>query len=281
MTLLVVEPFHGFCREILLPKLFEQSWSNMLGSCEILTTWIKTHSPLLKKQAFMNKHRIRTLSIPPCWRWVRPLGFRYNYLQKQYCVVGHARRDVEESQDAFCETYFTDVAPRCLRWIHVSQQALETTHEILHPLFGHQQCNDECNQSFKDTGTKLLVYTNPSMSIRAHMPNQEQGLFPKLLLGVGLMTSAFDSRDSGCWMPASESCTVSNHLRYNTEYINKTAALSVQLTEHKAPLPERITVCTKPSHRSNEGLILEQLSCGNPMGGCCRLPTSTYRETWL
>jgi hypothetical protein len=230
----------------------------------------------------MNKHRIRTLSIPPCWRWVRPPGFRYNYLQKQYYVDGHERRDVEESQDAFCETYLTDVEPQCLRWIHVSQQALETTHEILNPLFGHQQCNDdEYNQSFKDTGTKLLVYTNPSMSIQAHMPNQEQGLFPKLLLGVGLMISAFDSRDSGRGMPVSlAQLDTINHLRYGTEYMNKMAALSVQLTEHKAPLPERMTVCTKPSHRSNEGLILEQLSCGNPMGGCCRLP-STYPETWL
>jgi hypothetical protein len=119
------------------------------------------------------------------------------------------------------------------------------------------------NQS-KDPG-KLLVFANPSMSIRALHgsmpievfgqdesvfsqfifptkawmgPNQERGLFPKLL-GEGLMISAFVSRDSGFGMPVSLAQLDSiNRLRFGTEYIDKSAALSIHLTTRKASLKE-------------------------------------------
>jgi hypothetical protein len=48
-------------------------------------------------------------------------------------------------------------------------------------------------------------------------PNQERGLFPKLL-GEGLMISAFVSRDSGFGMPVSlAQLDTINRLRFGTE----------------------------------------------------------------
>ena len=65
LTTLTVELFHGFCHEILLPKLFEQWRSDLSCSCESSNE--EQDSSLLTKQAFMNEHRIRMLSIPTCW----------------------------------------------------------------------------------------------------------------------------------------------------------------------------------------------------------------------
>jgi hypothetical protein len=137
LTTLTVESFHGFCHKILLPKLFEQWRSDVLCSCES-TSNMDQDSPLLTKQAFMNEHRIRTLSIPTCWRWLHRLGFRYEYQRKGYYVNGHEHSDSVESRKAFCETYLTDVEPPCLRWIRVSQRELETTLKILNPEFGYR-----------------------------------------------------------------------------------------------------------------------------------------------
>ncbi len=276
LTTLTVELFHGKSHEILLPKLFKQWRSNLSRSGESSNE--EQDTSLSTKHALMNEHRIRMLSIPTCWRWLHRLGFRYKYQRKGYYVDEHERSDVVASQKASCETYVTDVEPRCLRWIRVLQHKLETSHKILNPEFGYR-FNDENNQSYvefhidyctsnqgNDAGSELLVFENPSMSIGAPHgsipievffgqdesvfsqfifpmkswmgPNQERGLFPKSL-GEGLMISAFASRDSGFGMPVSSAqLDAINRLRYGTNYIDKVAAMSIHLTACKAPLKE-------------------------------------------
>ena len=236
LTTLTVESVHGFCHDTLIPKLFEQWRSDIehgRGSRN------RDQDPVLTKEMFMNEHKISTLSIPTCWRWMHRLGFTYNTQRKGYYVDGHQRSDVVASRRAFCETYLTDVEPRCVRWIHVSQHELTTTHAILNPEFGYPFVDslgesqvefhvDYCT-SHATKDNELLVGKIPRISIRAPLgsipieifgqdesvfsqflfptkswigPNQERGLFPKSL-GEGLMISAFVSRDSGFGMPVS------------------------------------------------------------------------------
>ncbi len=86
------------------------------------------------------------------------------------------------SRKAFCEIYLTDIEPRCLRWIHVSQLELETMHSILNPEFGYRfvDANGESHVEFhvdycstsqekenKNKDNELLVGKNPSISVRA------------------------------------------------------------------------------------------------------------------
>lgn len=135
LTTLTVESVHGFCHDTLIPKLFEQWRSDIEHSSGSRN---RDEDPaVLTKEMFMNEHKISTLSIPTCWGWMHRLGFTYNTQRKGYYVDGHKRSDVVASRRAFCETYLTDDEPRCLRWTHVSQHELTTTHAILNPEFGY------------------------------------------------------------------------------------------------------------------------------------------------
>jgi hypothetical protein len=153
---------------------------------------------------------------------------------------------------------------------------LDTSRKILNPEFGYQ-FNDENNQSYvefcvdyctsnqgKDAGDALLVFENPSMSIRAphgsipiEVFGQDESVLsqfifsikswmgPKSLgeglmisafvsLGEGLMILAFVSLDSGFGMPVSSAqLDAINHLCYGTNYIDKVAAMSIHLTACK------------------------------------------------
>lgn len=263
LTTLSLESVHGFCHDILIPKLFEQ-WQSENRDQDRLT-----------KDMFLAEHRLSTLSIPTCWRWLHRLGFTYNTKQKGYYVDGHERSDVIASRKVFCETYLTDIEPKCLRWIHVSQHELETTHSVLNPEFGYRFVDadgksqiefhvDYCT-SCDSEDKALLVGKNPMISIRAPLgstpieifgqdesvfsqfifptkswigPNQERGLFPKSL-GEGLMISAFVSRDSGFRMPVSpQQLEEINALRQGTEYIDKVAATQIYSSVMKHPLKE-------------------------------------------
>ena len=274
LTTLTLESFHGFCHDTLIPKLFEQWRSDVVNSS--VSSNMDQDNLLLTKERFMHEHKISTLSIPTCWRWLYRLGFTINTQRKGYYVDGHELSDVVASRKAFCETYLTDVEPRCLRWIQVSQRELETTHAALNPEFGYQfiDNNGKSHVEFhvdyfishqsKDNEL-LLVGKNPSMSTRALPgsipievfgqdesvfsqfifptkswigPNQERGLFPKSL-GEGLMISAFVSRDSGFGMPVSSAqLDEINRLRCGTDYIDKVAAMQIHSTAGKPPLKE-------------------------------------------
>ncbi len=271
LTTLTVESLHGFCHEVLTPKLFCQWQSDVQQS----KCWIRDQDPLLTREMFLLKNRISTLSIPTCWRWLHRLGFTYNTQRKGYYVDGHERDDVVASRKAFCETYLTEIEPFCLRWIQVSQHELETTHNILNPDFGYQFVDangiahvefhvDYCSRHINNDNV-LLQCKNPRMSVRAPRgsrpieifgqdesvfsqfifptkswigPNQERGLFPKSL-GEGLMISAFVSQDSGFEMPISDEQLVEiNSFRRGTEHIDKFAATQILSTAAKQPLTE-------------------------------------------
>jgi len=272
LTTLTVESVHSFCHDKLIPKLFEQWKLDIERSSGSGNT---DQNRLLTKEMFLHEHRITSLSIPTCWRWLHRLGFTYNTQRKGYYVDGHERSDVVASRKAFCEVYLTDIEPRCLRWIQVSQIELETTHSILNPEFGYRFVDangephvefhvDYCtSQEIKDN--ELLIGKNPRISVRVPPestpievfgqdesvfsqfifptkswigPNQERGLFPKSL-GEGLMISAFVSRDSGFGMPLSPAqLDEVNYSRRGTEYVDKVAATQILSTTAKPPLKE-------------------------------------------
>jgi hypothetical protein len=273
LTTLSVESTQAFCHDTLIPQLLEQ-WRS--DTAQSRTDLIERDNPLLTKEMFMNEHHLTTLSIPTCWRWLHRLGFTHNTQRKGYYVDGHERSDVVDSRNIFCEIYLTDVEPRCLRWIVVSQRELETTHAILNRELGYRFIDEDGESqvefhvdyflaSHQNEENDLLEGKNPSMSVRAPPgsipievfgqdesvfsqfmfptkswigPNQEHGLFPKSL-GEGLMISAFVSRDSGFGMPVTpEQLDEINRSRLGTDYIDKAAAIQIYSTAGKPPLKE-------------------------------------------
>ena len=273
LTTLSVESMQAFCHDTLIPQLLEQ-WRS--DNAQSSMDMIEQDYPLLTKEMFMNELHLTTLSIPTCWRWLHRLGFTHNTQRKGYYVDGHERSDVVDSRNIFCEIYLTDVEPRCLRWIVVSQRELETTHAILNREFGYRFIDEDGEAqvefhvdyflaSHQSKENDLLEGKNPSMSVRAPPgsipievfgqdesvfsqfmfptkswigPNQERGLFPKSL-GEGLMISAFVSRDSGFGMPVTpEQLDEINRSRLGTDYIDKAAAIQINSTAGKPPLKE-------------------------------------------
>jgi hypothetical protein len=275
LTTLTVESMQGFCHDTLIPKLLKQWRSDHEESQSTSSSTTTNQESTLTKQLFMEEHNLSSLSIPTCWRWMHRLGFKHCEQRKGYYVDGHERSDVKESRKIFCEIYLMDIEPRCLRWIHVSQRELETTHNVLHAEFGYRYLNDtgevyvefhiDYVASQNNEDVDLLLDRDPKMSVRAPVnskpveifgqdesvfsqfmfptkswvgPNQERGLFPKSL-GEGLMISAFVSRDSGFGMSLTvEQLNEVNIMRQGQDYIDKVAATQINSTAAKPPLKE-------------------------------------------
>ena len=172
LTMLTVESVRGFCHDVLIPKLFKQWKSDIEHS----NRQNRDQDPLTKEM-FLVEHKISMLSIPTCWQWMHRLGFTYNTQRKGYCVDGHERSDVVASRKVFCETYLTDIEPRCLRWIKVLQRELDTTHNVLNPEFGYRFVDEAAKSQVEfhvdyctchETKDKdLLVGKHPTICVRA------------------------------------------------------------------------------------------------------------------
>jgi hypothetical protein len=92
------------------------------------------------------------------------LEFTINTQQKGYYVNGHERSNVVASWKAFCETYLSDIEPRCLQWMQVSLSELDTTHKVLNPEFGFALSMPKVNVMLNFMSTTALATTTTKTS---------------------------------------------------------------------------------------------------------------------
>jgi hypothetical protein len=306
LTTLTVELVHGCCHDVLIPKLFKQWQSDIVHSNSD-----NRDNTLRTKEAFLSEHRISTLSIPTCWRWLHRLGFTYNTQRKGYYVDGHERNDVVASRKAFCETFLSDIEPRCLRWIQVSQSELETTHNVLNPELGYRFVDAEgkshvefhvdyytSTSSQNNSNNELLEGKSPKISVRAPRESkpvevfgQDESVFSQFIFQTKSWIGPSQSRtwafpevtrggthDISIRIPrfwiwnANMSRTAEHHKFLTTRHrIHQQSCGNSHLFNCFKTAIERITVCQESPYRCNKRWIMEQLSYGHSVGGCCRL----------
>ena len=70
--------------------------------------------------AFLNAHRLASLSLTTAWRWMRLLGFHYDSRKKRFYLDGHECEDVVANCTLFCKQYLTEYEPCSRQWVQVS-----------------------------------------------------------------------------------------------------------------------------------------------------------------
>jgi hypothetical protein len=187
--------------------------------------------------AFLNAHRLESMSLTTTWRWMRLLGFQYDSRKKSFYVDGHEREDVVGARSAFCKHYLTDYEPYCKRWVQISvgeaktisdlnvdfgysyfdivgnQEKLEFHVDYWNRIIAAADANQQSIQNEKKPTTSVRVssQTRPLIIV-----GQDESVFAQYLLGSktwvgpkgqrpllpktegdGYMLSAFVSREFG------------------------------------------------------------------------------------
>jgi hypothetical protein len=65
------------------------------------------------------------ISISTTWRWLRRLGFSYDFRKKSFFVDGHERPNVVSRRNEFCILYLSKLEPRTHRWIQATKEAVD------------------------------------------------------------------------------------------------------------------------------------------------------------
>jgi hypothetical protein len=65
------------------------------------------------------------ISILTTWRWLRCLGFSYDFRKKSFFVDGHERPNVVSRRNEFCILYLSKLEPRTHWWIQATKEAVD------------------------------------------------------------------------------------------------------------------------------------------------------------
>jgi hypothetical protein len=80
--------------------------------------------------AFLNAHRLESMSLTTTWRWMRLLGFQNDTRKKSFFVDGHEREDVVGAHSIFCKRYLTDYELYCNCWVQISVDEANTINDL-------------------------------------------------------------------------------------------------------------------------------------------------------
>ena len=134
LATLTIESVHDFIVNKVIPRL-ASTWqrermastsnSDGIEPVDDVADGISTIS-----NAFLNAHRLESMSLTTTWRWMRLLGFQYDTRKKSFYVDGHEREDVVGARSIFCKRYPTDYESYCNRWVQISVDEANTINDL-------------------------------------------------------------------------------------------------------------------------------------------------------
>jgi len=226
--------------------------------------------------------RLKNISQPTVYRWMKTLGFSYCDRRKTYYVDGHERDDVVAYRTEFCSRYLTVYEPRCKRWVQMPKQ-MALKHPALEGCGYSYEGTDHtemCEFHIDDVPDEVAAMFPLKMSVRApsnSLPviiiGQDECVFSQFLLtskiwvgphkespllpksdGESQMISAFQSRDFGFGLQISkETLALVNASHHNQNYCDTTAATEVFGCISKKPLSETLFLQSITVGANNDG----------------------------
>ncbi|KAI2511392.1 hypothetical protein MHU86_3003 [Fragilaria crotonensis] len=286
LATLTIEGVHDFIVSTVLPRLVSIWQKDVAAS----STTSETSSPATINNrageagdammapninAFLNAHRLESLSLTTAWRWMRLLGFHYDARKKSFYVDGHERDDVVADRTSFCKQYLTEYEPYCRRWVQLSMNEAKLIKDLdvtfgyhytdirtgtpwieFHVDYwtrvtGQQEAREKKEASLSvriSSGAKPIMIIGQDESVFAQYllgsrtwvgPKGQRPLLPKSE-GDGYMLSAFVSREIGFGrtLTDDELVRINSERRIGKTYTDTQAATEILKTLNKPLLTE-------------------------------------------